>query len=348
MRREAEGGGGGGLGEALAVGGAEPAVGAPRHRLNRGFAAEGATAAVAEGAAAEEDQIGFAVRGVDEVGVAGALEFDVGAVARGEDRAVGVEFVGSGERAGARHRDGVAPGGAALGGEEIVIAVAAVEVRRFGEAERGAGEDVFAATDEAALGDGVFLQDDAVEAVFARTEIPELVDEIFFPVVVVKERGIEAATVEIDGIGPLAVDGGAGDEVVVEIAEGRAGGAADGRAAVAFHVGVDEPEQAVGVGEARGPDAAGVRIADQVQLAGAGERAREEAPVDEVARMVDLHAGEPLEGRGGDVVVVADADDGRIGVEAGEDGIADHRAGNQAVAAARRAVRAVSISSTLG
>ena len=32
--------------------------------------------------------------------------------------------------------------------------------------------------------------------------------------------------------------------------------------------------------------------------------------------MVDLHAREPLEGRGGDVVVVADADDGRIGIEA--------------------------------
>jgi hypothetical protein len=238
-----------------------------------------------------------------------------------------MQFVGAAQRARARHRDGVAPRGAALGGEEIVVAVAPVEVWRLGEAERGAGENVFAAADEFAFGDGVFLEHDAGETVLAGAVIPELVEEIFFPVVVVEERRVEAAAVEINRIAPLAVDGGAGDEVVVEIAERGAARAADGRAAVAFHVGVDEPEESVGVREARRPDAARIGIAEHVELARARERAREEPPVDEVARVVDLHAGEPLEGRGRDVVVVTDAHDGRVGVEAGEDGIADHCGG---------------------
>ena len=123
------------MSEALAVGGAEPAVGAPRHRLNGGFASEGAAAAVPQGATAEVNHIGFAMRGLDEVGVAGALEFDVGAMARAEERAVGMEFIRAGERARARQRHGVAPRSAALGGEEIVGAVAVVEVRRFGQAK---------------------------------------------------------------------------------------------------------------------------------------------------------------------------------------------------------------------
>ena len=40
---------------------------------------------------------------------------------------------------------------------------------------------------------------------------------------------------------------------------------------------------------------------------------------------MDLHPGIPLEGRRGDVVVVADADDGRIGIEARQDRIANDR-----------------------
>ena len=116
------------------------------------------------------------------------------------------------------------------------------------------------------------------------------------------------------------------DEVVMKIAKGRARGAADGGAAVAFDIGVDEPEQAVGVGEARRPDAAGIGIAEHVELARADEWAGEQAPVHEVARVMNLHAGEPLEGGGRDVIVFADAHDGRVGIETGQDRIADHGA----------------------
>ncbi len=114
-----------------------------------------------------------------------------------------------------------------------------------------------------------------------------------------------------------------GDEIVVKIAQRRAAGAADGRAAEAFHVRVDQPEQAVRVTQARHPDAAGIGVAEHVELAGAIQRAREQSPVDQIARMMDLYAGKPLESRGGNVVIIADADDGRIGIESGEDGIAD-------------------------
>ena len=153
--------------------------------------------------------------------------------------------------------------------------------------------------------------------------VPQHVEQVLPAVIVVEQRGVEAAAVQIDRIGPLAVDLRAGHQVVVEVAQRRAGSAADGRAAVALDVGVDEIEQAVGVGQAGRPDAARVGIAEHVQLARASQRPRQQPPVHEIARVMDLHAGVPLEGRRRDVVVVADAHDGRIGIEARQDRVAD-------------------------
>src|SRR5262249_25581509 len=151
------------------------------------------------------------------------------------------------------------------------------------------------------------------------------------------ERGIEAAAVEINRIGPIAVDARAGDEIIVEVAQRRAAGAADGGASVTFDIGVNQPEQTVSVREARRPDATGIAIAEHVELARAIERAREQSPVNEIARVMDLHSGKPFEGRSGDVIVVADADDGRVGIEAGENGIADHAGCDLGTTGARRA-----------
>ena len=47
---------------------------------------------------------------------------------------------------------------------------------------------------------------------------------------------------------------------------------------------------------------------------------------------MDLHTGKPLERGSRDVVVVADAQDGRIGIEARQDRIADHHAATGTVA----------------
>jgi hypothetical protein len=43
--------------------------------------------------------------------------------------------------------------------------------------------------------------------------------------------------------------------------------------------------------------------------------------------MVDLDAGIPFEGRGGDIVVPPDPADRRVWIEAGQDGVPDHARG---------------------
>ena len=61
----------------LPIQGAQPAVPAPNHFLNRRFAAERAAAAIAQRPAAEINHVSLAVLRFDQVGVAGALQFDV-------------------------------------------------------------------------------------------------------------------------------------------------------------------------------------------------------------------------------------------------------------------------------
>ena len=70
-----------------------------------------------------------------------------------EDVLVRMQLVGSGQRTRTRHRHRVSPAGAALGGEQVVPAVALVEMRRFGEAQARALEDVLALADQLALRD---------------------------------------------------------------------------------------------------------------------------------------------------------------------------------------------------
>src|SRR3954451_22357684 len=56
----------------------------------------------------------------------------------------------------------------------------------------------------------------------------------------------------------------------------------------------------------------------------------------QVARMVDLHSRKPFERRGRDVIVVAHADDGRIGIEARENRIPNEaRVAHRAVSGER-------------
>ena len=65
----------------------------------------------------------------------------------------------------------------------------------------------------------VFLQHDSGEAVLSGPMVPQHVDEVLPAVVVVKERRIEAAAVQVDRVRPFAVDARAGDEIVVEVAQ---------------------------------------------------------------------------------------------------------------------------------
>ena len=148
----------------------------------------------------------LAVRRVDEIRVAGTLQRDVRPMTRAQHVDVGMQLVRALDRPRARHRHRVTPAGASLGRDQMVVAVALVEVRRFGESERRAGEDDAPLADQPLLRGRVLLQDDAGEAVLAGTVIPQHVEQVLPPVVVVEERRIEAAAVEIDRIGPVAVD----------------------------------------------------------------------------------------------------------------------------------------------
>ena len=216
-------------------------------------------------------------------------------------------------RAGDRHR--VIVTRPALGDRQIVPAVALIEMRSLGEPVLAAGEDVVDRADEPAGPGVIFLQQNSGEgrilSVAGRpilAVVPDHVDEPFAAVVVVEEGGVEAARIHIGRVGPGTLDRRRGDDVIVSVLEG---------AAEALDVGVDQPKPAVGVGEARRPDTAGIGVAAHVELCGAIERTGDEPPVHEIARVMDLDAGIPLEGRGRDVIVVADPADRRVGIEAG-------------------------------
>src|SRR5208283_2502658 len=130
-----------------------------------------------------------------------------------------------------------------------------------------------------------------------------------------------------------AFDRGRGDDVVVGVLEG---------AVEPFDVRIDEPELSVGVGETGRPDAAGIGLAPEVEQGSAIERACEEPPVHEVARVMDLDARIPFERRRRDVIVVADAADRRVRVEAGQDRIADDGAHRAAHSMPRRKISRIS------
>ena len=133
-------------------------------------------------------------------------------------------------------------------------------------------------------------------------------------VVVVEERRVEAVPVQADRIGPRPVDGLGGDDVVLRIPVA---------AREAAHVGVDEVEAPVDVRQVGRPHAAGVADSGQVEEPPLGDGAAQRAPVHQVARVVQAHARIPLEGRRGEVVVLAHAEDRGVGVEARQHRVAD-------------------------
>jgi hypothetical protein len=166
---------------------AQPAVVAPRHQLDRGLAAQHAAPAIPDRPSAEIHHVGRAVRGVDQVRVAGALQQRVGAVPRTQDVDVGVQLVGPVERRRPGHGDGMAPRGAPLSGDQVVVAVALVEVRRLGQAERRAAKNVAPLADERTPLDRILLKHDPREAVLSGPMIPEHVEQVLPPVVIVEE-----------------------------------------------------------------------------------------------------------------------------------------------------------------
>src|SRR5512134_2974476 len=98
----------------------------------------------------------------------------------------------------------MSPTGASLRGQQVVVAVALVEVWTFGETDRGAPEDQVDLPDQLAFARRVLLQYDSGEAVLSGPVVPQHVDQILPSIVVMKQGGIEAAAVEVNRIRPLA------------------------------------------------------------------------------------------------------------------------------------------------
>lgn len=81
------------------------------------------------------------------------------------------------------------------------------------------------------------------------------------------------------------------------------------------------------MGQTRGPNSTRVRVSAHVELGLARQRPTDEVPIRKIRRVMDLHAREPLKGRGRNVIIIPDAEDRRVGVEARENGVADRRHG---------------------
>ena len=204
--------------------------------------------------------------------------------------------------------------GAPFGDHQVVPSRVAIQVRAFGVAERRAGKQGFALGRERPGLRIKLLHHDGVVRVAVVARPPRAVEVIFAAIVVVEQGRVKPAVAHRDRLAPRSLDGRRGDEEVAAVFPRRVDN---------LHVGVEQPEFAVGVAQARRPDAAGVRVALHVQHRHAVQRRADQRPVFQVAGVVDAHAREPLEGRGGDVVVLALAAQRRVRVEAGEYWVGD-------------------------
>ena len=230
-------------------------------------------------------------------------------VPAGHHRHVRVQLVRPVDIFGTQHHDGVLVAGAAFGNHQVVPSCVAIQVRAFGVAERRAGKHGLTLRREGA-GLGIErLHHDGVVRVAVVARPPRAVKVIFAAIVVVEQGRVEPTVAHRDRLAPRSLNGRRGDEEIAAVFPRRVDN---------FHVGIEQPEFAVGVAQARRPDAAGVRVALHVQHRHAVQRGADQRPVFQVAGVVDAHAREPLEGRGGDVVVLALTAQGRVRVEAGE------------------------------
>ena len=136
--------------------------------------------------------------------------------------------------------------------------------------------------DEAPLRVVVLLQQDAAEGVVARAVVPLHAEQPAAAVVVVEQRGVEAAAVQVHRIRTRGPDGWRSD--------GSSWQGVLVHAEQAAHVGVDEVEDAVAPAQAGCPDAARVGLPAHLELAGA-RVAADRPPVPQVARVVQRTPG---------------------------------------------------------
>jgi hypothetical protein len=110
-----------------------------------------------------------------------------------------VEFVGALDVFGACQGDGVFIAGAPFSRHEVVPVLPLVKVRSLGHPALGTGKNLADRADQFLLPGVVFLHHDAIEVVVIRAVIPLLVEQPFFAIGIVKERGVDPAGVEVTG-----------------------------------------------------------------------------------------------------------------------------------------------------
>jgi hypothetical protein len=162
----------------------------------------------------------------------------------------------------------------------------------------------------------ILLHDDTRESMPSGAKIPLHVAEPLSAVVIVKKGRIEADRIQFHRVRPRPFDSLGRDEKHMGILEGPAHA---GR----HDIGVDQPKFSVRMAERRSPRAGGTTHPAQVELRATRERVAHRPPVSKVTRVVQHHAGKPLEGGGRQVVIFAHPADRRVRTKAREDWIAE-------------------------
>ncbi len=226
------------------MGETEPAVFAPYAFLDGGLAPERRAPQALERPRAKMGVIDLSVRRLDNLSMSGALQGCVRRILRSQKMDVRVQLIGTFDHPRPRHRDGMIVARAAFGRGQIVPAAALEEMRAFDQAVRAAGENVLRRSDQPARHRIPFLEQDAEKGGVLQmgagpaAMVPDHVEEPLASVVIVKQRRVETARIDIDRVRPRRLDRRRGDDVVMRVLE---------VAVETFDVGIDEPELAVRV-----------------------------------------------------------------------------------------------------
>ena len=206
-------------------------------------------------------------------------------------------------------------GGAAFGGDEIIPAVLFQQVRALGDANGAAFPDLYGIPGQPLVGGIIFLQDDPVKTAGGECFAHLHLNDVLPAIVVVKQTGIKPDGVQINRFAPGTRNRLRRHQIIRCVNHHPGGMVTDIR--------VHQPEFAVGMGQARRPNAAGIGAAFHVELGNPVQRPAQQPPVSQIPRMVNLHPREPFKCGGGNVIVVSNPADGGVGIEAGEHRVFD-------------------------
>ncbi|VTM87588.1 Uncharacterised protein [Raoultella ornithinolytica] len=246
--------------------------------------------------AGEIGHIPFAGVGLQQRTVAAFLQRIFRQMPAGHQRPVRMQFVRPVDIFRSEHHHRMFITGAAFGHQQIVPALFMVQMGPFGIAQRCAGKQGFSRLRQGLRLREILLQDDRTVRVTVVTRPPRAVNIIFTPVRIVKQRRVKAAVTHRDRFTPRPLNRGGGDQIVATVFPRRVDD---------FHIGIQQPEQPVGVAQTRRPDPAGVGVAFHIQHRHAIQRRAHQRPVFQIPRVVNPHSRKPLEGGGGDVVILA-------------------------------------------